>query len=586
MPHRPILFLALAALPMGACEWSAPPARAASLLAAPDSMVVVRRLPTEGYPYAIFPDASRLVVSDTSANLFVQEIATGALTPLTDDGSWMGGGWPEDVAVDPAGRRVAFTWRSQDDGLELRLAGADGARPRTNVRFPLDAGWLDLSDWTPDGRAIVGLRQDKQRAHHLVLIDPEDGGTEDVYDFGWRRPGSPKYSPDGRLVAVVLRAAEDGTDRDLYVLDPASGDLREVVDLDRSVSLADWAPDGSALYFTTHRDGIATLWRQWLDEGRAAGAPERVRGDLARFSSLGWAGRGLAFMASYRDVSLRHVQLTEGSMGVASPPAAIDERIPNFFRAATWSPDAQHVATLETGPTIAVRSRTGGEERVFEPAAVPHGFEWTEDGLFVMAERQGRRGIFHLDFDTGGLRHVEDLEPLRALRLPQHSRDGSMRLLVRSGETPGSPAQVVVIDRRSGEERILFEGDPGTLAFSPDGRHVARLSDTLYVHSVASGAAHALYRPERESWIKGGSLGWTPDSRAVLIVEQHIVDGQANSIFRRVALDGTVTEVFNAAGPGGAVNFGLSADGRHLAYLSASEDEPPAEAWIIEGLEP
>ncbi|HEY0840461.1 MAG TPA: BamA/TamA family outer membrane protein, partial [Vulgatibacter sp.] len=83
--------------------------------------------------------------------------------------------------------------------------------------------------------------------------------------------GTPRLSPDGRLVA--FSCSRDGPGRDIVVVPAEGGAALWVTDDDASDIDPAWMPDGSAIVFSSDRDGIFNLYAAPLpgpsDAGRA-----------------------------------------------------------------------------------------------------------------------------------------------------------------------------------------------------------------------------------------------------------------------------------------------------------------------------
>jgi WD40 repeat protein len=103
------------------------------------------------------------------------------------------------LAFSPDGKKLAT---STDDGLVMMWSLADGKKLWSKGWSQANA-WKQSIGFSPDGKWLVAAPLSKQ--HGLVLIDAADGSLRaDVTRYPM--PNSiPDFSPDGKLLAVVLR---------------------------------------------------------------------------------------------------------------------------------------------------------------------------------------------------------------------------------------------------------------------------------------------------------------------------------------------------------------------------------------------
>jgi dipeptidyl aminopeptidase/acylaminoacyl peptidase len=159
----------------------------------------------------------------------------------------------------------------EDGNTHLFVVPADGGTPRqlTTGKWSVGAGELRggaAIDWTPDGKSIVfdGNRSPdaelQYQASQLYVVDVASGTIRDLV----AKPGSwgkPAVSPDGRMVAFTGHTASTTTHAvsDLYVipLSPGASDgMRKIsADYDRDPINVRWAPDGGGLYFDADDHG-------------------------------------------------------------------------------------------------------------------------------------------------------------------------------------------------------------------------------------------------------------------------------------------------------------------------------------------
>jgi dipeptidyl aminopeptidase/acylaminoacyl peptidase len=156
----------------------------------------------------------------------------------------------------------------------LFVVPSDGGTPRdlTPDKWSVGAGELRGGasiDWTPDGKSIVvdGLRTGDAdmlyQASQLYVVDVASGAIRDLVAKAgsWSRPA---VSPDGRTVAFTGYAPSGHTHTvsDLFVI-PISGgasDMRKISgDFDRDPINLRWAPDGSGIYFDADSSGARNI---------------------------------------------------------------------------------------------------------------------------------------------------------------------------------------------------------------------------------------------------------------------------------------------------------------------------------------
>jgi dipeptidyl aminopeptidase/acylaminoacyl peptidase len=194
------------------------------------------------------------------------------------------------------GTRFVFERKVEgDDGPGRLYVSSEGGRSLVQVTpDPI----LGLSGWSfsPDGRSIVALATGDRGTAIIVL--PSDGkGDPRIFDIGLKpEDGPPRYRPNG--LEIMFNGSQSGSEfRGIYVLDPASGDVRTVIAASPSadVHAAAWSPDGSRIAYAvidpnmtdvpssrthvisadgsgdvvvdTHPDSVADFGDQWSNDG-------------------------------------------------------------------------------------------------------------------------------------------------------------------------------------------------------------------------------------------------------------------------------------------------------------------------------
>jgi dipeptidyl aminopeptidase/acylaminoacyl peptidase len=152
-------------------------------------------------------------------------------------------------------------------------------------------------DLAPDGGIVVAgvMTADEigRTDVGLVAIDRASGAHRSLSpDDAWY--SDPAVAPDGRSVACVRRVKdvpERIGDETLWLFDLESGEGRDLTpDLDLWPQHPVWAPDGSAVYFTTDFRGGGAVHRHEI----GSGATERIADDGA-FSDVAVSPDGRAY---------------------------------------------------------------------------------------------------------------------------------------------------------------------------------------------------------------------------------------------------------------------------------------------------
>lgn len=159
---------------------------------------------------------------------------------------------PEEPAVSPSGKRVAFSVNVQGtrtiavvdlDGSRLTLLGP-GAAP----------------SWSPDEKRLAFNRRVGD-SWSLFTIDAETGTGLVQLTNGEYTDGSPSWSPDGkRLVFVSQRGAETKDIFNLFVVNADGTGVTQLTDGSATNVEPFWGSDGW-IYFSSNQEGNYDIWR-------------------------------------------------------------------------------------------------------------------------------------------------------------------------------------------------------------------------------------------------------------------------------------------------------------------------------------
>ena len=265
------------------------------------------------------PDGRRLLYRVSGGD----SLTRLALLPLSPDGRPAGPrrdlartGGAGSCSWDPRDGSVVFAkrtpWRqfySFDDLYRLDLDTGEERRLTRGLR-------ARDPDVAADGR-IVFVTGTPNRSS-LVVSDPDGGGHRELPLPGVREVDGPRWSPDGRLIAVS--GWRDGGERDLYVVDAAGAapPLRATRDRALDVDPA-WTPDGRAVLFASDRGGVFDVFAYDL-EGRVVRRVTR----LATGAFDPAPGPGFLLVGGY-GVDGFDVQRVPWAGGLDGPPALPDD---------------------------------------------------------------------------------------------------------------------------------------------------------------------------------------------------------------------------------------------------------------------
>ena len=333
---------------------------------------------------------------------------------------------------------------------------------------------------------------------HIELA-PFTGGRSQRLTSGLR-DGSPRWSPDGELLAFLRR---DGVDApaQIWLLLAGGGEATGLTDLPGGVAELAWAPDGATLYCTSDVDPSR--------QSPAGGYPEAPRTREVhhlyyRGDTIGWRGdtRRQIFRIAAPGGASR--QLTRGDFNhrslAVSPDGArlafVSDRSRRRHERAPW------------GGELCVMPSTGGRvRRLVRDPLVDGRVAWSPEGraLAFLGSEAGniwQHYVYRVDLEEGASQRLTDnaIEPQTGF-LPITAGPPlawQRRRIVFAADARGSSGIYSV--SRSGELRALRARPEliGGLDASPDGRSLAFVASTpdrpaeVRTLALEGGRGHAL----------------------------------------------------------------------------------------------
>ncbi len=352
----------------------------------------------------------------------------------------------------------------------------------------------------------------------------------------------------------------------------------------RTVAEPQLSPDGRWLAYVVQElsaDGSEYQTDVWLAP-LPAGEPRRLTASPAADEHPRWSpdGRTIAFLSDRPRPGVKDEPGDEGKRQIwlirpDGGEAWVLSHAPGGVSDFEWSRDGRQIAYLSREPKSEERKKKEKDkDDAWTPASA---YAWNRLWVMDVMTREARRL-------TGGALHVSRFS---------FSPDG--RRIVFAGQpTPLIPdafrSDLYVVSVAGGAPAPLvrLKGADVSPAWSPDGRWIAFISqdgksddwyvnDYLCVAPAAGGATRNLSASFDESvgGLAGGTLAWSPDSKAVYF---QAAQRTAEQIFR-ATLDGRVEPV--TRGPEVHAAAALDAGGRTLAFLQ-EDSEHPRDAWVMD----
>lgn len=179
------------------------------------------------------PDGNQLVYTSYRhqfPDLYLINVRTGDRTPIAHYSGLNVSG-----AISPDGREIALIL-SKDGNPELYIKDLkrDRLTRLTHTRPAAEAS----PAWSPDGRQIVFV-SDRSGAPQLYLIDRQGGEPQRITSYGAQNV-DPDWGPSG----FIAYASLVGRQFQIYVLNPATREIKLVSPGDAAYEDPSWAPDG------------------------------------------------------------------------------------------------------------------------------------------------------------------------------------------------------------------------------------------------------------------------------------------------------------------------------------------------------
>jgi Tol biopolymer transport system component len=525
---------------------------------------------------AASPDGKMIAFTssrDGAKRIWLKQLQGGEEIPITSG--------PDDFPrFSPDGSTILFS-HTEGDYNSLYCVAAVGGATRKVVDDVVDG------DWSPDGRQITFIRWQSApgKLGSIVGVAASDGASARHAVFVPNRYLMyPRYSPDGRQIAVVEARGSALATRSIYLVDVAGGTVRAMPPAAAGgyLSSVAWVGTGAEIVYA-QADSVAAatagsasrIIRQDVQSGRGRTVfwnPKNIR-------ILDMVGDGhLAFDACSPRVNLR-----EGSTPAAG---AVFQRWlthgNSTDRQPVYSPDGEWLlfSSNRSGnlDLWQVSTRTGSIRRVTADNAEDWDPAYLNGGRQILwsSNRSGHFEIWTAQADGSGARQVthdgKDAQNPSAtpdgrwvVYASYHSEAAGLWKIPLEGGTPVrlAPAPSGIPDVSPDGEHVLYLTTP---QFGRASVRVVRLADGAPVPfsiDILSGSPRVLGVIGRARWMPGG--------RKIAFIAPNAKGG--TSVFAQDFLPGKDTSPSRRSLSGSGSDrvietFAISADGHRITLAS------------------
>jgi len=152
---------------------------------------------------------------------------------------------------------------------KLVVSDYDGDTTNGGTIFETNAlGGILSPAWSPDGQALAYLNGADSNFGWELSVHYVYEDRRQVLFESRSAPSAPAWSPDGSMIAFATAA--DGGNREIFVVNVATGARRRLTDNLAIDTQPSWFPDGTRLAFTSNRSGKPQIYEISANGGQAS----------------------------------------------------------------------------------------------------------------------------------------------------------------------------------------------------------------------------------------------------------------------------------------------------------------------------
>jgi Tol biopolymer transport system component len=186
------------------------------------------------------------------AQIFLKNLDTGAVTQLTNPGSYDRPLWS------PDGSQIMYVTWSKETSSDIYVMDKDGKNQRPIVASPADE---IMADWSPDGKKIVFV-SNQDGGYKIYVIDLQTAKTIKLINDSMKE-FSPKWSADGKQISFISNSSDNKLDTrsQVFIINADGTNIRQMMEysVDNFDDSPVWCPDDECIIFMRFRGPLKVM---------------------------------------------------------------------------------------------------------------------------------------------------------------------------------------------------------------------------------------------------------------------------------------------------------------------------------------